>query len=134
MKRTAMTSLMASTGRLSSLVGGVRRRPLWLAGAFVLCGLAMFLLGRSTAPTPGDLTAAVNELQLQLLLQQGAVDRLAANNRQGTNALAARLAELQAASTRLDALGELKSNSSRESWAPRARTNCATPSTRWPPS
>jgi murein DD-endopeptidase MepM/ murein hydrolase activator NlpD len=106
MKRTSLTSLMASSGRLRSLVGGFRKGPLWLAGAFVLCGIAMFLLGRNTAPTPEDLTIAVRELQLQLRLQQGAVDRLATNNRRGVNALAVRLAELQAASTRLDALGE----------------------------
>lgn len=77
-----------------------------LATAFVLCGVAMFLLGRTTATAPGDLVDAVADLKLQLHLQQGAVDRLAADNRQGVNALAARLAELQAASTRLDALGE----------------------------
>ena len=66
----------------------------------------MFLLGRGTAPAPEALTDAIAALQLQVQLQQGAVDRLAADNQQGVNALAARLAELQAASTRLDALGE----------------------------
>jgi murein DD-endopeptidase MepM/ murein hydrolase activator NlpD len=90
---------MASAGRLKSLRPG-------LAAAFLLCGIAMFLLGRTTAPASDELTKAMTVLQKQVRLQQGAVDRLAADNRQGTDALAARLAELQAASTRLDALGE----------------------------
>lgn len=94
---------MASAGRLKSLAG--RLRP-GLAAAFLLCGIAMFLLGRTSAPAPDELTKAVTVLQKQVRLQQGAVDRLATDNRQGTDALAARLAELQAASTRLDALGE----------------------------
>ena len=94
---------MASAGRLKSLAG--RLRP-GLAAAFLLCGIAMFLLGRASAPAPDELTKAVTVLQKQVRLQQGAVDRLASDNRQGSDALAARLAELQAASTRLDALGE----------------------------
>jgi len=94
---------MASAGRLKSLAG--RLRP-GLAAAFLLCGIAMFLLGRTSAPAPDELTKAVTVLQKQVRLQQGAVDRLASDNRQGSDALAARLAELQAASTRLDALGE----------------------------
>lgn len=77
-----------------------------LALAFVLLGLTAFLAGRSTAPAPEYLSQAVEALQTQVRLQQGAVDRLAQDNRQNVNALAARLAELQAASTRLDALGE----------------------------
>lgn len=97
MKRTAITTLLAS---LPS------RRRLTLAGAFLACGLTMFLIGRSTAPTPDDLLLAVESMRFQVLQQQGAVDRLAKDNRQGVDALAARLAELQAAATRLDALGE----------------------------
>ena len=77
-----------------------------LAAAFVACGLTMYLIGRNASPAPDDLIQAVEALQLQVLLQQGAVDRLANDSRQGVHALAARLAELQAASTRLDALGE----------------------------
>jgi murein DD-endopeptidase MepM/ murein hydrolase activator NlpD len=82
------------------------RGRLTLAAAFLLCGLTMYLVGRNSAPVPDDLLQAVEALQFQVLLQQGAVDRLANDSRQGANALAARLAELQAASTRLDALGE----------------------------
>ena len=106
MKRTSVTSPKASNGRLKHLIDRIGKMRLGLGAAFALCGIAMFLLGRSTAPTPENLANAVEALQLQVRLQQGAVDRLAADNQLGVNALAARLAELQAASTRLDALGE----------------------------
>jgi murein DD-endopeptidase MepM/ murein hydrolase activator NlpD len=53
-----------------------------------------------------EVLLSVQALQLEIQQQQGAVDRLRSDNRQGVNALAARLAELQAASTRMDALGE----------------------------
>jgi murein DD-endopeptidase MepM/ murein hydrolase activator NlpD len=110
-KRTSATRLKASTHRLGSellthLAGLPWSGRLKLAAAFVVCGLAMYLIGRHTAPAPDELLQAVEALQFQVLLQQGAVDRLANDSRQGVNALAARLAELQAASTRLDALGE----------------------------
>ena len=45
-------------------------------------------------------------LQLDILLHQREIDRLGQVNRSSVNALAVRLAELQAASTRIDALGE----------------------------
>jgi murein DD-endopeptidase MepM/ murein hydrolase activator NlpD len=106
MKRTAVTSPKASDGRLTSLIGRTARVRLGVAAAFALFGVSMFVLGRGTAPAPENLANAVQDLQFQVRLQQGAVDRLAANNQQSVNALAARLAELQAASTRLDALGE----------------------------
>lgn len=64
------------------------------------------MLGRSTAGAPADLAAQVRALKTQIHQQQGQVDRLRLSNQQNVNALAARLAELQAASTRLDALGE----------------------------
>ena len=101
MKRTS-----ATTGLTSPLTGHVSRRRLTLAAAFLACGLTMFLLGRGTAPASDDLLKTVETMRLQLRQQQGAVDRLAKDNREGVNALAARLAELQAAATRLDALGE----------------------------
>lgn len=101
MKRTSATTLLTSP-----LTSYVARRRLTLAVAFLACGLTMFLLGRGTAPASDDLLKTVETMRLQLRQQQGAVDRLAKDNREGVNALAARLAELQAAATRLDALGE----------------------------
>lgn len=65
----------------------------------------MFLLGRGTAGIPGELRHDIAKLQLEIHRQQGEVDRLRLDNQQSVNALAARLAELQAASTRLDAMG-----------------------------
>ena len=83
------------------------RRVQWtLAAALLMCAGAMFLLGRGTSPESVELLRSVQALQKQIHLQQGAVDRLSVDSRQSVNALAARLAELQAASTRLDALGE----------------------------
>lgn len=81
------------------------RRPLWVAAA-VCCGSVLFMLGRSTAGVPVELANQVSSLQQEIHLQQGKVDRLRTSTQQNVNALAARLAELQAASTRLDALGE----------------------------
>jgi len=52
------------------------------------------------------LVREIRALKSDIQQQQGTVDRLRQNNEQSVNALAARLAELQAASTRLDALGE----------------------------
>jgi len=106
MKRTSATVKMASKECLQHLSGLPRFAQLTLAAAFLCCALAMFLLGRTTSPGGDELLESVQFLQQQLRLQQGEVDRLASGNRQGVNALAARLAELQAASTRLDALGE----------------------------
>jgi murein DD-endopeptidase MepM/ murein hydrolase activator NlpD len=68
-------------------------------------GLAFFL-GRESVSMPEDFASAVSELQADIQLQQRDVDRLIQNNRSNINALAVRMAELQAASTRIDALGE----------------------------
>ncbi len=77
----------------------------WLIAAFPL-GLLIFMLGRSTAEVSVDLPAEIGALQMDIRLQQREVDRLKRANEHDVNALAVRLAELQAASTRLDALGE----------------------------
>jgi hypothetical protein len=74
MKPTAITALLAS------LPSG---RRLALTAAFVTCGLTMFLVGRASAPTPDDMLLAVQSMRLQVLQQQGAVDRLAKGNRHG---------------------------------------------------
>jgi len=66
----------------------------------------MFLLGRNTAGLPTELLHEISALQSEIQLQQGQVDRLGLDSKDNMKALAARLAELQAASTRLDALGE----------------------------
>ena len=93
--------------RLTGL--GIPRRVLPFAALLFCCGL-MFLLGRSTAGIPTDLLRDISALQADIHSQQGKVDRLSRDNQQNVKALAARLAELQAASTRLDALGERLAN------------------------
>jgi len=79
---------------------------LTLATGLLVCAVMLFLIGRQTAPAAPELMEAVQLLQQQVRSQQRAVDQLAADSRRGVNAVAARVAELQAASTRLDALGE----------------------------
>jgi murein DD-endopeptidase MepM/ murein hydrolase activator NlpD len=82
---------------------------------FVVCLLAInlliamsisFVAGRKSVTVPAEFAQTQAEIHLSIMQQQGAVDRLLRDNRSNTNALSARLAELQAASTRIDALGE----------------------------
>ncbi len=81
------------------------QRVAGFVGAAVVLVFAFFL-GRVSVQAPADFHVAVEKLNLEILLQQGKVDRLGLENQQNINALAARMAELQAASTRIDALGE----------------------------
>lgn len=106
MQRTSATPLNASTGRPRGLSGLVKSRGFLLTTAFLCCGGLMFLLGRGTAPAPDSLIDQARSLSLEIQAQQREVDRLKSENEHNVNALAVRLAELQAASTRLDALGE----------------------------
>jgi len=106
MKRTPATSLISSAGRPAWLAKHPKTKRILLITAFLSCGVALFLFGRSTAPISANMLENLHTFQQELRLQQREVDRLKIDNEQGVNALAARLAELQAASTRLDALGE----------------------------
>jgi len=74
--------------------------------AIVCCGALLFLAGRSSVGMPDQLENEFAALQLEIQLQQRQIDRLSRENEQNVNALAVRLSELQAASTRMDALGE----------------------------
>ena len=64
------------------------------------------MAGRQSIDVPDEWQRNIAALQLEIMQQQRAVDRLSIENEQTVNALSARLAELQAASTRIDALGE----------------------------
>jgi murein DD-endopeptidase MepM/ murein hydrolase activator NlpD len=77
-----------------------------LFAAIACCGVLLFLAGRSSVSMPQQLKNEFAALRLDIHLQQGKIDRLSRENEQNVNALAVRLAELQAASTRMDALGE----------------------------
>ncbi len=106
MKRTSASTLITSPERSSGLrrIAG-SRGALW-GTAFVFCCGLMFFLGRSSAGIPDELLGEIQAMRLEIRTQQGKVDYLRRDNEQSVNALAARLAELQAASTRLDALGQ----------------------------
>jgi murein DD-endopeptidase MepM/ murein hydrolase activator NlpD len=103
MKRTAAAQQNASTSLFSGLTG---RRGMFIFAAFLCCGGLMFLAGRSTVDAPRDLVREIRLLKREIYQQQGKIDRLKRDSEQRVNGLAVRLAELQAASTRLDALGE----------------------------
>ena len=97
---------MASFVSVFSLQNLSRNKNLLLAAGFVLFSGLMFVIGRQTAPVPAQTLGDIAALKLLIQTQQGEVDRLSQNNELSVNALSVRLAELQAASTRLDALGE----------------------------
>ena len=72
----------------------------------LMLAFSMFVVGRLSSPTPVVMQQTMAELKLEILQQQAMLDHLSREQETNINALAARLAELQAASTRLDALGE----------------------------
>ena len=66
----------------------------------------MFIAGRLSSPTPERMQLALADMEEKIIHQQGVLDQLSRKQETNINALAARLAELKATSTRLDALGE----------------------------
>ena len=87
-------SLLLARGKdyMQSLQGEQGRRV--TSVLLVMLALTMFVISRWSSPTP------------VLMQQQEMLDQLSCEQQTNVNALAVRLAELQAASTRLDALGE----------------------------
>lgn len=77
-----------------------------LSLALIVSSIVMFFIGHASAPQSNQLQGVVSELQAELVQQQVTLDQLASDSEANINALAARLAELKASSTRLDALGE----------------------------
>ena len=71
----------------------------------VMLALSMFFLGRWSSPTPVLMQQAMAEMRLEILQQQEMLSQISTEQETNIDALAARLSELQAASTRLDALG-----------------------------
>jgi murein DD-endopeptidase MepM/ murein hydrolase activator NlpD len=106
MKRTSSQAVIASRKLYESLRSQVRKHPALASVALLLALSASFQLGRQTVGAPPEVSRAMARMQLEILAQQREVDQLTQDNRSNINALAVRLAELQAASTRLDALGE----------------------------
>jgi murein DD-endopeptidase MepM/ murein hydrolase activator NlpD len=72
----------------------------------VMLALTMFVVGRWSSPTPVLMQQTMATMKLEILQQQEILNQLSREQESSINALSARLAELQAASTRLDALGE----------------------------
>jgi len=106
MKPTPATMLIASFGRLKFPPWKGHARMVLLLTAFACCAVVMFSAGRISVSDQRELARSINELERDIQVQQGTVDRLSRQNVLNINALAARLAELQASSTRLDALGQ----------------------------
>ena len=102
---TKLSSILAiSKNYMQSLQGEQGRRVVMVL--FVMVALSMFVIGRMSSPTPVVMQQTMAEMKLEILQQLDMLDQLAREQESNVNALAARLAELQAASTRLDALGE----------------------------
>jgi murein DD-endopeptidase MepM/ murein hydrolase activator NlpD len=72
----------------------------------LMFAFSMFVIGRWSSPTPVLMQQKVAGLKLEVIQQQHLLDQLSRDQDANVNALAARLAELKAASTRLDALGQ----------------------------
>jgi murein DD-endopeptidase MepM/ murein hydrolase activator NlpD len=104
MKDKLSSILVMGKGYIDSLPADQAR--LVLAALAVMLALSMFVLGRYTAPTTILIQQTKAQLKLEILQQKQLFKQLSLENEANINALAARLAELQAASTRLDALGE----------------------------
>ena len=99
-------SLMLATGKdyIQSLQSEQGRRV--VSVLLVMLALSMFVIGRWSAPTTVLIQQTKAELRLEILQQKNLLEQLSREQETNINALAARLAKLQAASTRLDALGE----------------------------
>ena len=72
----------------------------------LMLAASMFVAGRMSSPTPVLMQQTMAEMQLEVMHQQDMLSQLNKEQETNINALAARLAEMKAASTRLDALGE----------------------------
>jgi murein DD-endopeptidase MepM/ murein hydrolase activator NlpD len=104
MKTNLSSKLAASKNYLVSLQNKYGRRVL----PFLLLILAFFIfvIGRWSSPTAVLMQQTMAEMKLEIVQQQEMLEQLSREQVTNINALAARLAELTAASTRLDALGE----------------------------
>lgn len=77
-----------------------------VAALMLLIALSMFVIGRWSSPAPVLMQQTIAGLKLEVAQQQLMLEQLSWDQETNVNALAIRLAELKATSTRLDALGE----------------------------
>ena len=96
--------LVIGKNYMQSLHGEQGRRV--VSVLFVMLAFSMFVVGRMSSPTPVLMQQTIAELRLEVIQQQEMLYQLSREQEININALAARLAEVKAASTRLDALGE----------------------------
>lgn len=103
-----MTKLSSILADGKNYIHTVPDWPARRVGSVLLMMLAilMLLIGRWTSPTPVLLEKTIAEMKLEIIRQQQVLDQLSIEQQTSIDALAARLAEITAASTRLDALGE----------------------------
>jgi len=83
-----------------------QHRYLSVSTLVFMLAFSMFTVGRATAPAPDSVKKTIAKLKAEISEQQQELDSLARDHQANINGLAARLAELKAGSTRLDALGE----------------------------
>jgi len=72
----------------------------------LMFAVAMFAVGRWSSPADALMQQTIADLKLDVMQQQIMLEQVSRDQEANINALAIRLAELKAASTRLDALGE----------------------------
>ncbi len=84
----------------------ILRRPRVLSGVVLLLGFCLFALGYHLRSVDPAVQAYLTELENAVARQYQELSLLEEEHRQQVDALAARLAELQAGSTRLNALGQ----------------------------
>ena len=103
--QTKLTSILAIGKKYKpSLQTDHGRRV--LSVLVLILAFSMFAIGRWSSPTPVLLQEAIADMRLEMVQQQVLLEQLSREQETSINALAVRLAELKAASTRLDALGE----------------------------
>lgn len=103
--QTKLTSILAISKQYKPSMQSEHGRRVLAVSALMLA-FSLFAIGRWSAPAPVALQDAIAGMRLEVVQQQQLLDQLSRQQEISINALAARLAELQAASTRLDALGE----------------------------
>jgi len=100
-----LTSLLASGKKYMQMQLNGRGNRVVFA-LLPLFAVAMFVWGRWSSSAPVQMRPAIAGFKLELMQQRALLDQLSRDQEANVNALAIRLAELQASSTRLDALGE----------------------------
>ncbi len=103
--KTKLTSILAIGKKYQPSLQNEHGRRV-LSVLVLMLAFSMFAIGRWTSPTPVLLQKTIVDMRLEVVQQQQLLDQLSREQETSINALAARLAELKAASTRLDALGE----------------------------